>query len=187
MTGSFDTVPAALWLAAVVFALYFVKSALEAWERTRAEVKKAESLACALYAEMQAHQEQLKEFLSTPDSLPVFTGHPIFDRYIDQIDVLPCGTVGAIAAFYNATDRLKLLARNYRRQALREQADARNVKQPETLRVAAQLAASLGQEALHSFEIHAPRRLRQSMLLSATAAKEDYKQLKRLAHEGQLA
>lgn len=182
--GSAAGLTFAILLVAATFLLYFFKHLTESFERRRHASAKAERLVGALYAEIQANVEGLRDFLDHTPPAPRASGAPrgeqarrmpyaavantlVYESHVGDLASLPHSAVLKVVAFYSQLERVSALLETVERASLGDFGADQQARAAEDLRRHVERGEKLGREALHALEVHLPLGVMRKALAAA--------------------
>lgn len=181
--GSAAGLTFSILLVAATALLYFFKHLTESFERRRRASARAERVTGALYAEIQANIEGLRDFLDNAaaarpteaqrggkrghETLPGPAHTLVYESHLGDLECIPNAVVVKVVAFYSQLERFSGLVEMYERTRLGDAAPEQRSGLLADLVRNAERAEKLGREALHALEVHVPLRLMPSAMAAA--------------------
>ncbi len=166
----------AAFVAAAVFALYFIKHVIAALNRRRDQKRKAERLICALYAEIKANTQDLEEFIAhsppvdrvkqavrdDPALRPHLTSachRIVYESHLTELADLPRPVILNVVDFYCQIERLVALIDGFDRPSYDRISDDGRSQVIDELWRTVERGVKIGRQVMHGLEVHAPLEL----------------------------
>lgn len=183
----YESAGAAVLTAAIVLALFFIKSIVEVFRSRSEEARKAERLICALYAEIKANTEDLASFIAhassrerikqsvrngTGDARPHMTTachRIVYESHLTELADLPRQVILSVVEFYCQIDRLSALMEDIESTTYDRLSGDDRVQLVEDFWSTAERSVRLGHDVMHGLEVHAPLELTREALRPSVA------------------
>lgn len=186
MEWFYDSAGLAALMAAIIFALYFLKHLFETISERQDVKQKTERLICALYAEIKANTEDLADFLSTSPPVervkqavredanlrPHITSAchtAVYESHLSELAGLPRPVILKVVDFYCQIERLTVMMEGLDSTSYERISDEGRAQVMEELWRTVERGVRLGREVMHGLEVHAPLELTKDALRPAQA------------------